>query len=454
MTNIDEAPPARRSRVATGSQGNWISPLRTGSVQSIDVTSAHKVLSDYEADFRRGGKVFDGPMWTPSQSHPITHTGGQALKATIRFNDSSAADGTSVKVAGQIRGGSRSRLRRIAFAGTGSVSNGIVTAQVESTAPLPTGIYKEQVQIDWGIDRAQGLVPVGTTGLHPVYVTLGVPVSEVDPKETELAESESRKLPGVTLKRLEKAFELVDIAKASDSLAPHALAARLMNTFPGFDLTQGSHFFNDSGGAWVVEIGDGVECQAIVRLIKNVLDIVGAPGFRSIVCLYADPDNPLIPIELPWGGKPTEKDLPLKKQMKLVDFEGERRGWGVALITEMPEVTDKGAFNREYGRCWKPGLVSAATNRAFILREKPNSYEACLRMTVDGETRYYGGGMPGGVFSSARDVLPAAFWGMVWTMVVPNPDKTPHKFYRNPAEVFRLMEIHYIYRQGKEDCCW
>jgi hypothetical protein len=43
---------------------------------------------------------------------------------------------------------------------------------------------------------------------------------------------------------------------------------------------------------------------------------------------------------------------------------------------------------------------------------------------------------------------------MVWTMVVPNPDEKAHKFVKKRDEVFRLMEIHHIYKQGKDDCCW
>ena len=49
----------------------------------------------------------------------------------------------------------------------------------------------------------------------------------------------------------------------------------------------------------------------------------------------------------------------------------------------------------------------------------PNNYEACLKFTANGITRYYGGGMPGLSFDTKELVLSAAFPALVWVSLPP-----------------------------------
>jgi hypothetical protein len=441
-------------------------------VISISFTSSHRVLSDYVASYRRGGRLFDGPDFAPSRSHPITHTGGRLVEATVRLQTGRSIAAKTATVIGQVRGGDG--FETGAFIGSGVVADGTITAEVRSTGALRKGAYRASLEVDWSVDFGQGPVGAGTTGPHVVYVTLGTPTSERDPNEDIVHRYPLPLPPGVTSKRMEAALTLIHKAEAARVTETHALVGKLMALFPGFLLAKGSHYVNDQGGAWLLAdaVAESGECQAIVRLIKAVLDMVGAPGRLALVKLYADPKSPTAPIELPWG---VAESPPPATQMKLVAIGEERRGWGVALLTDKPKFPDADAAKPDYGPCWKVGPVSAVTDRSRFLTEKPSNFQGALKVTVNGSTQYYGGGVGGAAFPSKEELFASAFWGMVWTMLVPFPlperpawdEKTAAAMQRigisptpakgpttrarsSPVEGFRLMAIIHIY--GDDRC--
>jgi hypothetical protein len=442
----------------------------TPSPLAVSFTSSHHLLSDESESYRRGGQRFDGPDWTEARAHPITHTGGRLLEASVVLGARGLA-ATDVRVVGKVYG---MRIHGVELVGAAHATGGTITAQVKSAVPLPAGIFKDQLTIDWWVDLGRGPVGIGSTGPHVVYVTLGTPVSARDPNEDIVHRYPASLPPGVTVKRMEAAMKLVGRALAETSTDTHALVGKLMDVFPGFLLAQGSHYINDTGGAWLLAdvLAQSGECQAIVRLVKAVLDMVGASGRLELVKLYADPDNPTVPIELPWG---TDQVPPPAKRMKLVASGEERRGWGVALLAEKPAFPDEDEAKPEYGTCWKVGPVAAATDRPRFLTERPNNFQAALKVSADGATAYYGGGVGGYAFAAKEALFASAFWGMVWTMLAPLPvqareawdEKTvaamrrmgvaptrqPSKpgSSRPRADGFRLMEIIHIY--DDEDHC-
>jgi hypothetical protein len=299
---------------------------------------------------------------------------------------------------------------------------------------------------------------------------LGTPTSARDPNEDIVHRYSTPLPPGVTVKRMEAALALVRKAQAETTTETHALVAKLMDVFPGFLLARGSHYVNDQGGAWLLAdaVGESGECQAIVRLVKNVLDMVGASGQLELVKLYADAANPTVPIELPWGA---EQAPPSRTQMKLMPAGEQRRGWGVALLASKPELPAEDETKPGYGPCWKVGPIADATLRPRFLTEKPSNFQGALKVSASGVTRYYGGGVGGYGFASKEELFTSAFWGMVWTMVVPYPvqarapwdERTAAAMRRmgvspqaqrrgsGGAEGFRLMEIIYIFEE--EDRC-
>jgi hypothetical protein len=439
--------------VATSAEnGTVIGPPRAKAVLTVEVTSSHGILSDYDQNYCRGGKVYQGPIWSTSQNHPFTHTGGQFMEVNVTIRHDPAFDGAGIKVVGRVTSGNR--MTGHLFVGQGQMRNDIVSAQLKSKHRLPRGIYRTDFCVDWSLDYGQGPIVVGSTGPHRAYVTLGTPVSDIDPSADEEELKRSTPTPGVTLKRLDRAVELVHKVRGESLTDPHVLAGKLMSLFPRFSLDDGKAFLS-YGGAWRLadrdKISDSGECQAIVRLVKNILDIVGAPGERQVRRVWADPDDPTGGIDLVWVPKaerdtklPCEDDRdddptlpPRRKRMKLVDVDGERRGWGIALITEAPPFPKKVNVKRGYGPRWKVGLVSDAVARPYFLKEGPNGYEACLRMTAAGVTKYYGGGTGGAVFRSKDEVIRKVFWGMVWTMLDPLP---------SGKNGFRMMEIRHIYK--------
>ena len=86
---------------------------------------------------------------------------------------------------------------------------------------------------------------------------------------------------------------------------------------------------------------------------------------------------------------------------------------------------------------WKVGFVSDATSQVLYLTEEPNNFEACLKMTVGGDTRYYGGGVASPSkhpFKTGKEVMASAFWGIALCPLM-------------GPRLWRIMKITHIYKK-------
>jgi hypothetical protein len=381
---------------------------------SIAFTSDHGMLTDHKADYKRGGRRFeakDKHEWLASRTEvfPISVTRNTALALTAEFElppDSPPGPG---KITGD--GGSAAK-----FESPASFAPGKLTVQFTGTGKLPNKVQKLNLTIAWqGQPQSGETLPAGSSGAHTLFITLDKPIDE-------------NKVPedGVTLKRMEKAVELVG---ATNSVDPHTIVGKLMGLFKGYTLVpnpkvpkQFGHprYFNNVGGAWPAAdfIAERAECQAIVRFIRGVIKQVGCPGTAETIVVWADPDvnQGKTVLEAPHatsGG--------LAGKSKIVG--GER--WFATLIDEAVNPADVGK------KVFPPTqTIGPDGERSPGL----NNFEACLKFTHGGVTKYYAGGV--GVLQSADQVL-RVFHALIWVRIVPRPSGDPG---------YMIMEIVQKYR--------
>ena len=210
----------------------------------------------------------------------------------------------------------------------------------------------------------------------------------------------------MTLKRMDRAVAWVATLRTLD---PQRIVRALMGKFPYYALHPSPRvprryhhptYFNDEGGAWPMSdyVAESGECQAIVRLVRGILRQLGVQGEARTVLVWGDPDvdGGRKALSAYWDEDPGA-GLDRTKRV------GDRR-WLAALVDGPVEV------GKEYPASHTPdenGVPSPGLNR----------FEACLEMTADGETLYYGGG--DGIHRSKDDVL-NAFWGLVWVSEAPH----------------------------------
>jgi hypothetical protein len=201
----------------------------------------------------------------------------------------------------------------------------------------------------------------------------------------------------------------VEWASSVNSLDPHTIVTALMRRFPYYALfpnpdvpAEYNHprYFNEVGGAWpmVENVKASGECQAIVRLVRGMLAVLGVPGDVRVIVAWADPAQ--------GGGEKTILDdweknpgagLSRRKRINGKEL--------VAALVDSPVIEGK-----TYPPSHTPmpdGSASPGLNR----------YEACLEFSHGGITRYYCGGA--GVLASKNDLL-KVFWGLVWVEFLPN----------------------------------
>jgi hypothetical protein len=154
--------------------------------------------------------------------------------------------------------------------------------------------------------------------------------------------------PGeVTYKRMAKAVEL---AGRVGTLVPHDLVRGLMDNFGRYNL----HVQLENPWTLADDLERGAQCIDIVRFVQGILNMVGCPGLAEAKLIWAQPATPSIAEETPTGG------------MGTVPSPSSHPTWQACLI--------------DGDAC-------------------PNNFEAVLKFTESGSTRYY----PGGV--KARFVL-------------------------------------------------
>jgi len=204
---------------------------------------------------------------------------------------------------------------------------------------------------------------------------------------------------------------------AANSLDPHEIVSYLMGLLDRYTLQRDpgvppefKHptFFNTVGGAWPIDayIEKYAECQAIVRYVRGVLKQVGCPGDATPVVVWADPD-------IDGGATALEKEIGqgggLNGKKKKVGNEI----WYAALADTDPE---------EVGKLFSPDVMGM------------NNFEACLKFTHGGVTKYYGGGA--GAYDSPAEVI-QAFFALVWTTAENDSSGNTN---------YRIQEIVHRYR--------
>jgi hypothetical protein len=264
-----------------------------------------------------------------------------------------------------------------------------------SDRQLEKKIQRLGFSIEWSTSGESALVALATT-FDIMYVTMGPPLD--DHQETWPED-------GVTQKRMDRAVAWVE---PLDTLDPHAIVGGLMARFPGYSLHPSAKvprrfkhptFFNDEGGAWAMtdHVEESGECQAIVRLVRGILRQLGVPGETQILVTWADPD-------VDGGSTPLHADLEETPDAGLTKVSKINGKLAIAALVDGP--VEEGRTYPAPHSPMRDGQVSPGLNR----------YEACLKFTAGGKTRYYCGGA--GVLD-AEDQILSTFWGLVWF--------TPHR---------------------------
>lgn len=358
-------------------------PISSFQVLEVRFASDHNKLKNHTADWKNAGAVFAEPEWKKgAHNHPISHTMDQEIKVEVKINvGPGAGEPQNAKLVGTGPGS-------LQFEKEFHVTPGQSTHTMTSVGKLPKKIHKLEKSIDWKLEcSVDGTISGGSSGAHKIFVTYDTPKDDLGTDED-----------GVTLKRMEKSMEWVE---PLSTLKPHDIVAALMKKFKYYVLypspnvpakfNHPSYMRNGEGGAWPMAdyASEYGECQAIVRIVRGCLRQLGVPGEAKIYVVWSEPP----------AGAAQEADWEVNRGAGLdtTKVVGGKT-WGAALVDGPVEV------GKSYPPSHQPmpgGGVSPGLNR----------YEACLRFTADGTTKYYGGGA--GVFASKDDVI-KAFWGLIW----------------------------------------
>ncbi|MGE0575586.1 MAG: DUF4157 domain-containing protein [Reyranella sp.] len=315
------------------------------ALRSLDFVSDHAVMRDNSKDWTNKGKAFPQPDWAISKkgetrSGAISHRMGQQVQVELGFDVTPASAAASNAT---ITGKGSSPFLDFDF--TGSLSGG-AGKKVPMTSPnkVPDGVAAfPRQQIDWSIKWGSWDHALGTTGPFDVYATVDKPARPAE----------------VTTKRMAKAVEMV---ASAPSLNPHDVVKQIMFTWTKFNLDV--QYANE----WDIaaDLQKGAQCIDLVRFVQSVISTVGLPGTAEAVVVWAKPATAMTAIETPWGAPGSS-----------------------------------GMSSRLF-----PGFPGQPSWRAALLDGdfRPNNYEAALKFTDGGTTKYYPGGVPS-VLDSPDEVL-------------------------------------------------
>jgi hypothetical protein len=358
-----------------------INPLK------MSYESDHAVLTDQQ-DWKRGTSKYhdqDPYEWCckPPRRFPISQTKNTKLKIKVVFYPSSKNTET---VSGKVVGDGGAFYLK--FEGSGTFAPGeFVEVAMTATRPLPDQcIYLPNQAITWRVEAGGEVYPAGTSGPSSIYVTLDKPKDEGGDGD------------GPTHRRMNAAVYLVERAGSNE---PHKIVANLMSRFRGYILQPDPNvpaeydhpqYFNGVGGAWPLfeNMGALGECQAIVRFVKGVIHQVGCPGTAEAVVIHANTHS----------GRAREDAFGHEGMSSngWFDYKGKP-----VFATLADQIVEEG---REY-----PPSHTRGDPRFPLGSPGFNNYEACLKFTHGGETKYYAGGV--GVFESKEEVI-RVFTALVW----------------------------------------
>ncbi len=380
----------------------------------------------------------DPRQWALSPSHtfPISHTRGKRVSMVAEF----AVGPATVRPgpAFVTFDGGHPYLRvsaRAQFFATNATRTNLVPVALEADGPLPDLVQRLQVPLGWQVEFCKQVVD-GGTGPFEIYVTDSTP----EPAEDIDNKPEPR---GVTLQRMAAAVRLATEAPLADDGRPltttppkrvklpgydgsrptevvltreHQIVLAVANRYPFYRLRGDrsliafghAHYLKkETGGAWpMVDYADkSGECQAIIRLVLDVIRQIGLPGTAKVVYVYADPQSP---------GRALEKD------------------------TGDTYPPDSG-----YSLTDGPVLPSEVGTR-YPWPDSPigfNNYEACLKYEYAGTALYVPGGTSGAVWTTAQQVLQQTFYNFVHLESARYPDD------RGSRLGWKLKKVLWNYRE-------
>ncbi|MBS1824893.1 MAG: hypothetical protein JST93_06205 [Acidobacteria bacterium] len=332
----------------------------------------HGLLKDEETQWTNTGDLYPTPHWEEGmdEAHPISHNMDEKVDLQLTFE---AGPEDACAESGDITGIGPDGIQ---FNTKTTIAPGTLSVRLTSNRKLPREVAEYYLSIDWTVKTPPASYSGNTGGW--CYLTMDDPREEGEPED------------GVTRKRISKAVTLVQEA---NSLRPHSIVNYLMKLFPFYELARNPvvpneikhpSFFNNKGGSWnMADYMDlGGECQAIVRFVRGILLQVGCPGKAEAVVVWADPnvESGTKALEAPHG------TLTLHGRRKQVNGVN----WYISLADRDPVSVGSKFTPDEMGM---------------------NNFEACLRFTHSGTTKYYGGGA--GIYDSHDEVI-HAFHALVW----------------------------------------
>lgn len=376
-------------------------PVITIQLNSLQFESDHGLLTDcgLNGGWTRSQDPCTEPEWTPNSKSPVSHSMDEKVRLSLVVR---GATGSAAPVAFTLQGVGPATLlfeKQNVPIQTEPVSIGFISNQ-----PIERKIQKLEFTTQWSTPGRNATLESAQT-TTTMYVTMGRPVVTA---RSDYGED------GVTLRRMDRAMEWVAPLKTLD---PHAIAAGLMKKFPGYELLPNPKvpkeykhptYFNREGGAWPMSeyVKESGECQAIVRLLRAIVWQLGIPGQAETIVVWADPnvENGVRALSADWE-KNRASGL---STVKMVD--GQR--WVASLVDSPVEEGQSypASHTRLPGDTVSPGL---------------NRYEACMKFTHAGVTKYYCGGA--GVLASVETIL-HVFWGLIWVT-------------RSPEGGFRVEKI-------------
>ena len=306
----------------------------------------------------------------PPTNVPLTHTGGDnRIRAVVTLS----LTGFEGEVPFLLSG--RSDEPALCFQGEGRMSApGEAAIEVEAAAPLGWMVRKVRNRIAWGLTLYPGTaqqvtIPLGETGPHVVYVTLGRPRNTDEPRSV------------VTDIRMNLAVERV--AAAMKVTGPSVSAPALLHAIMK---EQGKHYLPtrhySRAEAWKVpeswEMKEpGASCISIVEFIGLVCKMIGLEGTVHTTAYYAEPPEPRVARQGGLGDPPITRKGPGKET------------WQLFLVDEM---------NSNFGQVGGVGGM--------------NYYEAVLEYRYRGKKYFYPGGTDR-VWDTPENVL-KVFRSLAW----------------------------------------
>jgi hypothetical protein len=325
-------------------------------IVSVEFVTDHQLLKDYMTDWVDGGSRFPKPEWTAAYQYAVSHTLDKnvGIKLTIEVSPSNACPETGT-IHGEGPGGMIFEKKDRSF------KPGRETILLTSDLKLDKKIQELAFTINWtSPGTSVAISPSSTT--NTMFVTMDTPTTVPA-------------WPGTTLKRMRHA---VKAAGGANSLDPHEIVKHVISKWNRFNLAVA--FQN----AW--ELGDdvtdasgqlvGADCQTIVRHTQNVILMIGCPGTAEAIVVWAKVPAPAT---------------------------------GVENAFPRPNVSDPKQWYNSFNTpnaaraSWRATLVDGSMGQ--------NRYEACLRFTYGGTTKYYAGGVTD--FNNANQVI-RVFRSLSW----------------------------------------